>query len=384
MKVTQITPGRFHHFHLARQMEKHGLLDKIYTGYPRFKLKDEQGIPKEKIETFPWIQAPYMKRGSLGLNKFDWLNKSWSWFRVQTLDKYVAKNIDTKGVLIALSSSGLYAGKKMQALGGKYICDRGSSHIVFQNEILEEEYKRWGFHWKGIDQRIIEKEQEEYEQADCITVPSDFVMNSFIEKGVDKGKLIKIPYGARLDRFGRIGEPDKSKFTVLWVGAISLRKGFMYALNAFEAFKHSNKQFVVIGNLTNEIKILLKNKNLKHVIFKGNVPNEQLIEFYSSSDVFLLTSLEEGLAMVQGEALACGCPVIATPNTGSEDLITNGKDGFIIPIKDEQAIVDSFQKLLDTPGLRAEMSENAINRVQALSGWDTYGTNFKLLIDRLT
>ena len=47
MKIIQITIGRFHHFHLARQMEKHNLLEKIYTGYPKFKLKDETGIPKQ-------------------------------------------------------------------------------------------------------------------------------------------------------------------------------------------------------------------------------------------------------------------------------------------------------------------------------------------------
>ena len=269
----------------------------------------------------------------------------------------------------------------MQALGGKFICDRGSSHVVFQNEILTEEYKRWGFQWKGIDERIIDKEQEEYEQADFITIPSDFVKNSFIKKGVKENKLVKIPYGARLDRFRKIGEPEKNKFSVLWVGGVSLRKGFMYAINAFEAFKHPNKEFNVIGHLTDEIKYLLHkhNKNLDNVHFKGNVPNAQLLEYYSKSDVFLLTSLEEGLAMVQGEALACGCPVIASTNTGSQDLITNGKDGFIIPIRDEQAILNSFQKLSDQPYLRAEMSENALVKVQSFGGWDTYGNNFKYL-----
>ncbi|MBD0850774.1 glycosyltransferase family 4 protein [Maribacter arenosus] len=358
------------------------MLDKIYTGYPRFKLKDELGIPKEKIITFPWIQAPYMKRGVLGLDKFEWLNKEWSHLGAQTFDKYVANKIHNKGVLIALSSNGLNAGKKMQALGGKYICDRGSSHIIYQNEILNEEYKRWGFQWEGIDKRIIDKEQQEYEQADYITIPSDFVMNSFIEKGVKKSKLVKIPYGARLDRFKKIGEPEKNKFRVLWVGGVSLRKGFMYALNAFEAFKHRNKEFVVIGAMTSEIKSILGTRQVKNVIFKGNVPNAQLLEYYSYSDVFLLTSLEEGLAMVQGEAMACGCPIIATPNTGSQDLISNGKEGFIVPIRDERAILDCFQKLMDNPGLRAEMSEIAINKVQFLGGWDTYGTNFKALIDK--
>ena len=72
-----------------------------------------------------------------------------------------------------------------------------------------------------------------------------------------------------------------------------------------------------------------------------------------------------------------------TVNTGSQDLITNGKDGFIIPIRDEQAILNSFQKLSDQPYLRAEMSENALVKVQSFGGWDTYGNNFKYLIDKV-
>ncbi|MDE3741473.1 glycosyltransferase family 4 protein [Maribacter polysaccharolyticus] len=381
MKVTQITPGRFHHFHLARQMEIHGLLDKVYTGYPKFKLKDEQGIPRDKIDTFPWIQTPYMKRGSFGLDKFEWLNKEWTWLRIQSLDKYVVGRIKEKGVLIAMSSNGLYSGKKMQSIGGKYICDRGSTHVVFQNEILAEEYNRWGFKWKGIDERIIDKEQQEYEQADYIAIASEFVRNSFIDKGVEESKLLKIPYGARLERFSKIGNPVKGKFSVLWVGSISLRKGFMYALDAFNEFKHPNKEFVVIGAMTTEVKLTLDTRQVKNVVFKGNVPNTELINYYNKADVFLLPSIEDGFGMVMAEAMACGCPVIASTNTGSKELITNNKDGFIIPIRNQNAILESFQKLMDTPDLRTEMSENALVKVRSFEGWDTYGNNFRSLID---
>ena len=54
-KVSIVSIGRFHHFHLARQLEKRSLLNEIWTGYPKFKLKDEDGIPPSKIQTFPWV-----------------------------------------------------------------------------------------------------------------------------------------------------------------------------------------------------------------------------------------------------------------------------------------------------------------------------------------
>jgi len=361
MKITQITSGRFHHFHLARQLEIHELLDKIYTGYPKFKLKDETGIPISKIKTFPWLHAPFMKRGMLKLDNIEWLNKKWAWLDHELLDTYVASNIQNATILIALSGSGLKSGKKVQRLGGKYICDRGSSHIRFQDKILTEEYDRWGLKFKRVDKKMIEKEEEEYSQSNFITVPSDFVKESFINQGVSVDKIIKIPYGARLDRFNKIGNPALGKFRVLWVGGVTIRKGFLYALAAFKNLNYEHKEFIVIGSISDEIKSL------------GVIPNQKLIEYYSSSHVFVLPSIEEGLAMVQGEALACGCPIIATPNSGSNDLFTNGKEGFIIPIRSADALTDKLQFLVDNPDIREKMSEAALLRVKELGGWDTYG-----------
>ena len=376
MNITQISIGRFHHFHLARQLEKRGLLDEIFTGYPRFKLKDELGIPQEKIKTFPWLQAPYMMRGKLGLSNWNWLNKEWEWLAVQTLDKYVASQINKPTILIALSQSGLNSGKKVQALGGKYICDRGSSHIRFQNEILTEEYQRWGLKFVGIDPRVIEKEEQEYIQADLVTVPSEFVKKSFLQMRVDANKIIKIPYGARLERFQKVAEPLSTNFRVLWVGGVSIRKGFLDALIAFQGLKHPHKEFIVIGSVEPLVKSLLQKQNLEGVQFKGNIPNQDLPYWYSSSHVFVLSSIEEGLSMVQGEALACGCPVIASTNTGAEDLFENGKEGFIVPIRSPQLILERLQEFTETPSLRGRMGKLALERVQNLGGWDSYGDSF--------
>jgi glycosyltransferase involved in cell wall biosynthesis len=376
MKVTQICIGRFHHFHLARQLEKMELLETLWTGYPRFKLKDELGIPQEKIRTFPWIQAPYMMLGKLGLQYLNWLNKEWAWLAAQSLDKYVSQQINKPTILIALSQSGLNAGRKAQSEGGRYICDRASSHIQFQNQILTEEYLRWGLNFVGIDPRVIEKEEQEYKFADLITVPSEFVKKSFLQMGVDENKIIKIPYGARLDRFQKVAEPSNANFRVLWVGAVSIRKGFLDALTAFQSLKHPHKEFIVIGSVEPLVRSILQTQSLEGVHFKGNIPNQDLPFWYSSSHVFVLTSIEEGLAYVQGEALACGCPVIATTNTGAEDLFENGKEGFIVPIRSPGVILERLQEFVDTPNLRGEMGALGLERVHKLSGWDSYGDSF--------
>lgn len=380
MNVTQISIGRFHHFHLARQMERFQILDKIFTGYPKFKLKDEEGIPQHKIKTFPWIHAPYMVRGKIGLNKYEQLNRDWVNLDVISLDNYVAAKLTDPTILIALSCNGSKSGKINQSRGGIHICDRGSSHIQFQNEILKEEHDKWGLYYAETDERIIQRELAEYQSADYITVPSQFVYNSFVEKGISPEKLRKNPYGANLSRFSKVGEPDNNVFSVLWVGQVSVRKGFLYALEAFLELKTVNKKFTVIGNVEPDLKILLRNKSLENVFFMGNVPNTELVNYYNSHHVFVLTSLEEGLAMVQGEALASGCPIIATPNTGCEDIIEDGSEGFVVPIRDVKAVKEAFEKFLDIPTLREELSINALKKVEFSNGWDNYGDNFYTIL----
>ena len=380
MKVTQISIGRFHHFHLARQMEKKGLLEKIYTGYPRFKLKDEFGIETSKIVTFPWIHAPFMKRDWLLLNRFSGLNGEWAWIDKQMLDKYVARRINEPTILVALSGSGLISGQKTKKIGGNYICDRGSSHIVFQDDILKEEYDRWNFKFEGINKKVIDKELEEYDQADKITVPSNFVEKSFLHKGVSKEKIVKIPYGANLERFHKVGSPKRDEFNLLWVGGVSLRKGFIYALDAFNKINHPRKTFNVIGKISTEVTEIIKSRKIENVIFHGTISNKELPMYYSSSHAFVLSSLEEGLSMVMGEALACGCPVIATKNTGASNLFSDGVEGFIVPIRATDIITEKLQYLVDNPDVRNEMSINALKCVEKLGGWDVYGENYSRLI----
>ena len=386
MNVSQISIGRFHHFHLARQLQKRDLLEAVFTGYPRFKLKDEPGIPQSKIHTFPWLQAPFMARGRVGLDQWDWLNREWAWQAHETLDRYVRSRLRAPTVLLALSGSGLHAGRRAQELGGLHICDRGSSHIRVQEQLLQEEYARYGACWKGIDPRSIAKEEAEYEQADLISVPSQFCVDSFIHQGIPKEKILKIPYGARLERFWPCAtqvSDQQPEFRVLFVGSAGPRKGFLDLLKAFTLLQHPRKKLTLIGSLSTEAQSYLKGTDQPSVEFLGSVPNAQLRAHYSRASVFVLPSIEEGLAMVMGEAMACGCPVIASTNTGASDLFTDGTEGFIVPIRSPELIADRLQQLADAPELRHRMGRAALMRVQTLGGWDAYGDAWQTALTRI-
>ena len=375
MHITQVSIGRFHHFHLARQLERLGLLEALYTGYPRFKLADEPGIPPEKIHVFPWLHGPYMACSHFGLSGWRWLDREWSWLAHETLDRYVEHNLLEPTILISLSGSGLHAGGMAQLLGGVHICDRGSTHIRVQDELLREEYQRYGLCWRGIDPRSIAKEEAEYAQADRISVPSQFCYDTFVAQGVSENKLLKIPYGSRLDRFHPVSfrHHDNEEFRILFVGAAGPRKGLMDLLEAFRMFRHSRKRLVLVGSVVPEAKACLSKVNQEQITLVGSVSNVQLIEYYNQASVFVLPSIEEGLAMVVGEAMACGCPVVASTNTGASELINDGVEGFIVPIRAPEVIANRLQQLADQPELRERMGRAALARVQQLGGWDAYG-----------
>jgi len=120
------------------------------------------------------------------------------------------------------------------------------------------------------------------------------------------------------------------------------------------------------------------------VMFVGAVPQAELIGYMSRSHVMVLPSVEEGLALVQAQAMAVGCPLIATEATGSEDLFTDGVEGFIVKDRDVDALSARLQQVADDAALRERMSAAAMLRVQGMGGWDAYGRKWDDFIHELT
>jgi glycosyltransferase involved in cell wall biosynthesis len=129
---------------------------------------------------------------------------------------------------------------------------------------------------------------------------------------------------------------------------------------------------------------LLATLPTENVTIAGDIPQTELARLMARSHVLVLPSVEEGLALVQGQAMACGCPVIATTATGAEDLFSDGVEGFIVADRDTAALADRMQQLADDPALRQRMSAAAIERVNTLGGWDRFGELWDALLHLLT
>lgn len=383
MKAVLTTLGKFHSFDLARQLHARGALAAIYSGYPRFKLKGE-GLPARLVRTFPYLHTPYMAAGwrnRFGL-KFLW---QWEYWDRASIDHFVARSLPDAEVFVGLSGCGLATGQEACRRGMRYVCDRGSTHIRHQHRVLCDEHARWGLPFPGVDPRIIEREEAEYATADAITVPSSFVRDTFIASGVPATKVKLLPYGVDLQRFHPAGQPRAGHFDLLFVGGVSLRKGIPYLLRAFQALRHPHKTLTIAGVAEPAVVERMRAMGLltDDIQLIGHVPQPELKTLMSTSHALALPSLEEGLAMVMAQALACGCPVVATRNSGATDLFTDGVEGFIVDAADSEALADRLQRLADDPALQARLREAAVRRVQAIGGWATYGENALRLYEQL-
>jgi starch synthase len=278
-------------------------------------------------------------------------------------------------VFVGLSGSALQSGKAAHARGAKYVCDRGSTHIRVQDQLLREEHANWSIPYEAIDPRVIDLEESEYAEADCITVPSTFAMRSFVAAGIAPEKLRRLPYGVNLSRFQPSGSPDPDRFDILFVGSMSLRKGLPYLIQAYKRIQHRNKSLTFAGLSDNQLIRRMQQRGLwpDDARVVGHIPQHKLKELMSRSHALVLPSIEEGLSLVLAQAMSCGCPVISTDHTGAEDLFEDGTEGFIVPIRRADEIADRLQRLADQPGLRASMSEAALRRVRLLGGWRDYG-----------
>lgn len=371
MKVVIVVGGRFHAFYLAEQLSRAGHLAKLITSYPKSHT-EQYGIPREKIKSI--IIKEMIERAWNKLPRFikKWWNPQYAISHL--FDRLSARYVVPSDIFVGWANQSLQSMRKAKQYGARTIIERGSTHIAYQNEILREEYALWNM---AIDPlqvphpKIIKQELQEYEEADYIAIPSSFVKKTFIEKGVPEEKLIQVPYGVDLTAFKKIPKEDKV-FRIIFAGGMSLRKGVQYILEAHANLGLPNTELLLIGSLNKEMEPFFE-KYKGTFKWIGHIPQRNLYQHYSKGSVFVMASIEEGLGMVQLQAMACGLPVIATVNTGAEDILRNGVDGFIIPIRNREILQEKLGYLYAHPEVQRAMGAAAETRVKDAFTWDDYG-----------
>jgi alpha-maltose-1-phosphate synthase len=371
MRVVISTISKFHSLDLARQMLRLGVLARVFTARPRWKLRGER-LPAELLDTFPYLQVTFEAMIRLGIHRYPF-KSDLNWLCHQTLDARVATRVPECDVFHAISYCGLRSGRVVQSRGGRWVCDGVSSHAVYQDRLLADEHERVGIPFTRQESRFLDYAAASYQEADLITVPSTFVRRSFEAEGIAPHKLALVPYGVELGEFGPVGEPRPDGFRVLMVGQLSVRKGVRDLADAFRLAAIPGSQLDLVGPPQPETPLLLAGREGPATRVVGAVPRRELPAIYSGADVMVVASVEEGLSTVIGQAMACGCPVIATENSGAEDFFTDGVEGFIVPIRAPERIAERLTWLYEHPAERRAMREASLRRVQQLGGWNRYG-----------
>jgi len=214
----------------------------------------------------------------------------------------------------------------------------------------------------------IERKEQELQLADHIFVASSITQKSLLDVGINPKKISVISYGAPIEYFQPQPKADKN-FIALFVGRVSPRKGVHYLLQAWQELQLPDAELLFVGSNQFPDGWLDQYQDLfRHI---PSAPHFLLNKYYSSGSVFVFPSLVEGFGLVLLEAMACGIPVITTPNTAAPDILTDGIEGFIVPIRDVEALKEKLEWCYRHPQELAEMGQAARRKAEQLT-WDLY------------
>ena len=265
----------------------------------------------------------------------------------------------------------------------KTVYDLTSPYWLLKKNILDEELQLYP-DWKLSSTEILTEEKckikdQEINLSDQIVVASSFTAKS-LELFRDKKKLNieVIPYGIDSPNKKIINKrKENEKFKILFVGRPTLSKGIQYLIQSLSKLDFP-WEVEIAGSIpetpdqiSQKLVSFFKDDRCK---FLGQITNDKLLKKMNNNHVFLFPSMFEGFGQVLLEAFSCGLPVITTFNTGGYDIIEDGKNGFLTPIRDYKITTEVLNNFYNDDELRISIAENAYSSINNYS-WQNYQKN---------
>lgn len=383
--------GRLHMFYAAEAAQRGGYLSLLITTFfttprlleladrlerwgfrsaGRLRLRYHPAIPAERVVVLSLpevIDRMVTKVCSNSPKLHDMISQ-----KVADYYSFLAAGHIPRSVRVVHSRSGYsrHILTKCANIGARVIAEQSIAHPGFLNRIYLEEYERYGTEPQLRSfTRFSEGMLADMKGADYVVTNSDFAASTLTEHGVDPRKIRIVYLGVDVQTFRPLSKTKDGKFRILFAGAIELRKGVQYLLEAYNRLQLPNSELMLVGNIHPDIRDIVERYQgeFTHI---PRVPQYELPGLYNSASVFVIPSLGEGSARVTYEAMACGCPVIATHNTGS--VVRDGLDGYVIPIRDVDALCDRILRLYNDRRLRETMGLNAYQYIQESFTWERF------------
>jgi len=369
--------GRFHYQNYIRQLDATGLLNQFF--YADRLSRDGRALGIPVAHAVNGFFKEYAVQLHSRLLKTRWQIPAFMIYH-DLWQRYVLRKWQRADILhVMLHGNTRLLMQRAKQEGAMIIGEPVNCHPDELRDLLNDEYERLRLKRRitqnALDERIIEETQ----QCDHLLMASQWLRDSFVKHGFPPERATVLPYGVDLQRFcpsqdseitsGRANlAPDK--FRVICVAQISARKGHVYLLEAWRKLNLPNAELLFIGRVDPDMEsVLVRYQGLfKHIPY---IPNQSLRHYYGASDIFALTSIEDGFGYVALEAMACELPIIVTVNCGSSEIIEEGVTGFRVPIRAVDRIAASIEILYQDRDRLHSMGLAAGKKVQEIS-WDNY------------
>jgi glycosyltransferase involved in cell wall biosynthesis len=344
-------------------------------------------LPHYKIKTHPAREIVRLVAEKFGLrfltrHETGWASIDRIWSRLdEVAADYLQQNHER------LKIHGVYAYEDCaerlfetaRELGFHRIYDLPIAYWETAQLLLREEARRYP-EWEPTlggtrdSQEKLARKTRELELAEIVICPSAFVLDSLPEKTRLSKTCVVAPFGSpamEADNGSyRSHTTHANRLRFLFAGALTQRKGLADLFAAMKLVKSRNVELVVMGSLI--LPMRFYRNEFANFLYEPPRAHAAVLRLMRSCDVLVLPSIVEGRALVQQEAMACGLPLIATRNAGGEDLIIEGKTGFLVPAGTPAAIAEKIEWFLENRDQLPAMSATARAKAAELT-WPAYG-----------
>jgi glycosyltransferase involved in cell wall biosynthesis len=346
MKIAIVVHGRFEAFDMARELIRRGHNVTLLTNYPRWAV-ERFGVEPRHVRSF-WMHGVLSRAAAkCGLERH--LEPQLH----ETFGRWASAALRGEPWDVVYAFSGV-GEECLRALAGTptlRLLVRASAHVRTQDRLLREEEVRTGSRLDRPSHWRVRREEREYDQADRIRVLSSFAKGTFLDERVPDAKVRVILSGANLEMFRAAAiDVDRRRrrlltgapLRVLCVGSFSFRKGVWDTAAAIRELSTEPFTFRFVGPVLPEAAGLAKQlRGAAEFLPKQAEPS--LPGHYAWGDLFVLPSIEDGYQSVLVQAAAAALPIVTTPNGAGHDLVHEGQNGWIVPIRSPRTLVDRLR-----------------------------------------
>jgi len=287
-------------------------------------------------------------------------------------DSFAQAHIDGKNVRLVLhTDSGLVRClEKAKERGAATVILHRTLHPEYIYDILMVESEKWGI-WEDsvlAYEKWVANRVRTLRLCDRILALSELEKDNLCRYRIPGSKIEVIHHGqgVDMDHFVPLSNKNEEPFTVLFLGHKSLIKGVPYLLQAWRKLNLKNSQLIVAGHQDKKLIEMYRSK----VQFQAPGPVDPL-KYYHKAHIFVLPSLGDPFPRTVLEAMSCGLPVIVSDMVGSKDIIEHGKEGFIVPTRNIDALADKIRYFYENPTVTKVMGRNAQKKAKEYT-WEKF------------